>query len=176
MLEAITGEKPVGFRAPNFSLNNSTKWALEILGKYGFKYDASVFPAKTMLYGVPSAPRHPYRPSLQDIAMPDKNGSIIEFPAAVLRCGRNFPVSGGFYFRVLPVWFQIMAIKRINRAWPAVLYFHPWEMYPGTPRLAGLSLFTRFIIYHGINRALGKLEALLRAFSFKPLRDFMDVV
>jgi len=56
VLESITGEKPIGFRAPTFSVDNSTRWALEILKRHGFKYDSSVFPVKTRLYGVPNAP------------------------------------------------------------------------------------------------------------------------
>ncbi len=43
IIEKIIGKKPIGFRAPNFSLNHKTKWALDILKKHGFKYDSSLF-------------------------------------------------------------------------------------------------------------------------------------
>ena len=43
----IIGQKPLGFRAPNLSLNNQTKWALRILEKYNFKYDSSLSPLST---------------------------------------------------------------------------------------------------------------------------------
>ncbi len=33
LLQSITGEKPVGFRAPTASVDNSTKWAFAILKK-----------------------------------------------------------------------------------------------------------------------------------------------
>jgi peptidoglycan-N-acetylglucosamine deacetylase len=39
----IIFKDPIGFRAPNFSLNEKTQWALKILKNYGFKYDASSF-------------------------------------------------------------------------------------------------------------------------------------
>jgi len=166
LLESITGCKPVGFRAPSFSLDNSTRWALEVLINHGFKYDASIFPIKTMLYGLPRAPLHIYRPSLDDLTVEDKNGPIIEFPMTVLKAWRNIPVAGGFYLRALPLWFLRLAIRRVNRARPAIIYIHPWETYPGTPRIKGLPLLSRFEAYHGINTALRKFEALLREFRF----------
>ena len=44
IIKDITGKNPKGFRAPAFSLNNNTKWALEILKKYDFQYDSSIHP------------------------------------------------------------------------------------------------------------------------------------
>lgn len=40
-IEAATGQKPVGFRGPGFSLSDTT---LETLYRRGYKYDATVFP------------------------------------------------------------------------------------------------------------------------------------
>jgi polysaccharide deacetylase family protein (PEP-CTERM system associated) len=40
LIERVVGSKPKGFRAPNFSLNSQTSWALPILKKLGFKYDS----------------------------------------------------------------------------------------------------------------------------------------
>lgn len=168
LLESITGEKPIGFRAPSFSINQSTNWALKILEKYGFKYDCSVFPIKTMLYGVPGAPLHPYKPSLNDVTKEDTNGGIIEFPMTVLRVGVNIPIAGGFYLRVLPLWFLKFGIRKVNQTRPAIIYIHPWETYPQTPRL-GIPLFPKFVAYYGINTALRKFEGLLRDFEFAPV-------
>lgn len=169
LIESITGEKPLGFRAPSFSINQSTSWAFEILEKYGFRYDSSIFPIKTMLYGVPDAPLHPYRPSLNDITKEGTNGRIVEFPMTVLKVGKNIPIAGGFYLRVLPYWFLKLAIMRVNKVRPAIIYIHPWETYPKTPRLKNISLFSRFITYYGINTALKKLEGLLKDFEFAPV-------
>jgi polysaccharide deacetylase family protein (PEP-CTERM system associated) len=173
VLEAITGEKPLGFRAPSFSMDNSTKQALEVLMQYGFKYDASVFPVKTNLYGEPRAPRYPYRPALHDLTETDESRGIIEFPMSVLKLGVNIPVAGGFYFRVLPLWFFKLAFKWINRTNPAIFYIHPWETYPHIPRLTGLPRSSRFVHYHGIESALGKFEGLLREFEFAPVREVL---
>lgn len=175
LLEAITGEKPLGFRAPSFSLDNSTKQALEVLVEFGFEYDASVFPVKTSLYGEPRAPRYPYRPSFADLTLTDDNGGIIEFPMSVLKLGVNIPVAGGFYFRALPLWFIKLAFKWINRTNPAIFYIHPWETYPRIPRLKCLPLSSRFVHYHGIGSALGKFAGLLRAFEFAPVREVLGL-
>lgn len=40
----IIDKAPKGFRAPNFSLNKKTKWALKILKKHNFQYDSSIHP------------------------------------------------------------------------------------------------------------------------------------
>lgn len=170
LLRDITGEQPIGFRAPSFSIDNKTKWALEVLDKYGFKYDASVFPIRTMLYGVPDAPMHIYRPSKEDLTKDDPHGKIIEFPMTVLKFGKNIPIAGGFYLRALPLWFLRYGIRETNKDRPAIIYIHPWETYCNTPRLK-VPLFSRFVTYHGIYSALYKLDELLNEFNFMPIRD-----
>ena len=175
LLESITGERPVGFRAPSFSIDNSTKWAFDVLEKYGFEYDASIFPIKTMLYGVPDAPLHIYKPSKEDITKHDPNGKIVEFPMTVLKIGKNIPIAGGFYLRVLPLWFLKAGIRNVNKNRPAIIYIHPWETYPKTPRLK-IPLFSRFVAYYGINSALKKFEGLLKEFEFKPIREVLHEI
>jgi len=174
VLSAITGQRPIGFRAPSCSLDNSTSWALETIAKYGFKYDSSIFPVKTMLYGVSKAPLHPYKPSFQDIISEDPGSKLIEFPITVVKLGMKIPMAGGFYLRALPLWFLKFAIRRVNKVRPAVIYVHPWETYVNTPRLR-LPLSSRFITYYGIGSSLGKLEALIKNFEFKPVKQVLGL-
>jgi len=173
LLESIVGQKPIGFRAPSFSLDNSTRWAFDVLAQNGFKYDSSIFPIKTKLYGAPKAPLYPYRPSFEDVSQEDTDGNIIEFPMTVIKLGMNVPITGGFYFRALPLWFLKLAIRRVNRTKPVVIYIHPWETYPKTPRLRNLPLASRFITYYGMRSALKKFEALLREFQFQPMCEVL---
>src|SRR5438093_10481458 len=42
ILEAITGEEVLGYRAPSFSI---TDWAIDSLMQPGFRYDSSLFPS-----------------------------------------------------------------------------------------------------------------------------------
>jgi len=163
---------PLGFRAPSFSINNETKWAFEILERYEFRYDSSIFPIKTMLYGVPDAPLNIYRPSKNDITKHDPDGKIIEFPMTTVKFIKNIPIAGGFYLRVLPLWFIKWGIRKVNKNRPALIYIHPWEISSKTPRLK-IPLFSRFVTYYGISSALKKLEELLKEFKFKPIKDVL---
>jgi hypothetical protein len=157
-------------------VNNTTNWVFEILEKYGFEYDSSIFPIKTELYGVPKAPLHPYRPSKEEVAEEDPEGKIVEFPLTVIRfAGMNIPISGGFYLRTLPLWFLVRAIKRVNCKRPAIIYIHPWETYPKTPRM-NVPFKSKFIVYHGINSAFKKFETLVKEFSFKPVGEVLNEI
>lgn len=62
LLKSITHEQPRGFRAPRFPVSQSTSRVFELLEKYGYSYDSSIYPVNTMLYGVPKAPLMPYKP------------------------------------------------------------------------------------------------------------------
>jgi len=156
-----------GFRAPCFSLDNRSKWALRVLSDYGYQYDASIFPVKiNPLYGISGAPAQPYRISFEDVRKEDPQSPLMEFPLCPLTIGRlKIPISGGFYFRILPLPFLYWGLKRINRDKPFLLYFHPWESYEKTPRFK-LPLFNRVISYYGVSSALKKLEFLLEHFKF----------
>jgi len=168
VMERILGKiKIKGFRAPCFSLDNRSKWALRVLSDYGYQYDASIFPVKiNPLYGISGAPAQPYRISFEDVRKEDPQSPLMEFPLCPLTIGRlKIPISGGFYFRILPLPFLYWGLKRINRDKPFLLYFHPWESYEKTPRFK-LPLFNRVISYYGVSPALKKLEFLLKHFKF----------
>lgn len=126
-----------------------------------------------MLYGEPKAPLIIYKPSRDDVTVNDPHGDIIEFPMTVINFGANIPIAGGFYLRVLPLWFLKHSIKHVNKKRPAIIYIHPWETYPKTPRLK-LPLFSRFVAYYGINSSLSKLEDLLREFNFTNVQEIID--
>jgi len=64
ILEDITGDEVIGYRAPSYSITQNSKWALEILMEEGFKYDSSIFPIHHDFYGFPQAPRFPFLISL----------------------------------------------------------------------------------------------------------------
>jgi peptidoglycan-N-acetylglucosamine deacetylase len=161
--------KIAGFRAPTFSLDEKTQWALPVLSAYGFRYDASLFPARlpgNRLYGVQGAPKAPYRVTFGNFLQLDPLNPFVEFPNTVLDLGGfPLPLGGGFYLRVLPLLILIGGLRRVNRNAAFNLYIHPWELDPGTPRIP-LGLKDRWITYCGIPSALKKLEALLQRFSF----------
>jgi Predicted xylanase/chitin deacetylase len=174
ILKSITGESPLGFRAPTFSIDNTNKWALEILAKHGYKYDSSVFPVKTNLYGVPNAPVVSYNPSKTDITVHDPDGPMIEYPLSVIRVGINIPIAGGFYLRLLPISVLKHAINRVNIKRSVVIYMHPWEMYSYTQKVQ-LPFISHFVTYYGISSAFNKLENLLKNFTFSPIKEVLGL-
>lgn len=174
LLEDLTGRKIKGYRAPSFSVTARSLWALDVLLEEGFVYDSSTFPIHHDVYGMPGADPHPHR--LQRPA-----GCIWEFPPStvsfrLLGSSRRFPVAGGGYLRLLPATLVCSAFRRINRqdGQPAVLYFHPWELDPGQPRIAA-PLKSRFRHYLNLERTEAKLRHLLRALSFAPMADVLGV-
>lgn len=159
-----------GFRAPTFSLDVRTAWAVDVLAEFGYRYDSSVFPCKTYLYGVANAPDTPYRLSSADVSRPDPAGRLIEFPMSVCRIGGvRIPVSGGAYLRLLPMPVLEACLRRIERERPFVLYVHPWEVYPKTPKVS-LPLRDSLVTYHNRDGVLKKLERLITRFDLAPLR------
>ena len=107
LLEDTGGVAVSGYRAPTFSLNATTPWAFAVLVEQGYRYSSSVYPVKHDLYGMPDAPRFPYRPGA---------GPLWEIPLTAVRLlGRNWPCSGGGWFRVLPYPVFRMGLRRFNR-------------------------------------------------------------
>lgn len=174
LLKSITHEDPIGFRAPTFSIDDSTKWAFLILKKYNFKYDSSIFPCNSGMYGVNNAPITIYHPSMKDITQHDSNEDLIEFPMTVFCDNLRIPISGGFYFRFFPSWCNKKMIRMVNNTRPANIYVHPWELFNEVPRV-NLNFPSNFITYHGIKNAKKKFDSLLRSFQFAPLRDVIDI-
>ena len=157
----------VGFRAPSFSLNDETRWALKILQEEGFKYDSSIFPVWTPLYGTYKAPMHPYHPSLANIIEEDGDCLIIEFPLAAYKIFEiKIPIAGGFWLRLWNLDLVKRGIRKINeKGFPAVIYIHNWELDEKTPKI-NASILGRLQAYHNLNKAKQKLMSLLSEFNF----------
>src|SRR5207244_6938933 len=61
VIEQISSQPVYGYRAPTYSVIDSSVWALEILAELGFAYDSSIYPIRHDRYGMPGAPRAPFR-------------------------------------------------------------------------------------------------------------------
>ncbi len=170
LLEDICAAAVNGYRAPSYSITRRSLWALEILVEEGFIYDSSIYPIWHDLYGMPDGRRFPHT-----IRCPA--GDLREFPITTFALpgtdGRlRLPVGGGGYLRLLPAALIAHAFRHINEreGQPALLYFHPWEIDPGQPRVrAGFK--SRFRHYHHLEKTFAKLDYLLSRLRFAPLRD-----
>jgi polysaccharide deacetylase family protein (PEP-CTERM system associated) len=158
-LEDIAGVTVSGYRAPTFSISAKNGRIYEILMEAGFRYSSSVYPIVHDLYGDPSAPRRPFAP-IQ---------GFLEIPLTTVRVlGRNFPASGGGYFRLLPYHLSRAALRLARRELnlPSVFYMHPWEIDPEQPRQRNASHRGRFRHYFNLSRTEPRLRSLLRDFHW----------
>ena len=164
----LTNHKSRGFRAPTFSLNTNSSWAIDVLEENDYVYDSSIVPAKTSLYGIPNAEKKPYKISSKFLEGNSSDGKIIEFPIMVTKfLGKKIPAAGGFYLRTLPSRIIETTIKSYEKEnLPGVFYIHSWELTPEFMPKMKLPKKDHFITFHNINKAYGKMEDLLEKFKF----------
>ena len=164
LLEDIGGVVVQGYRAATFSIGACNLWAFRVLEDAGYTYSSSVNPISHDLYGMPDAPRVPFRPD---------GGALWELPMTTLRAfGRNWPCSGGGYFRLLPYSVFRHGLTQVNRQRPGIFYCHPWEVDPDQPRVADCGWKSRFRHYTNLSRMSERLDRLLHDFAW----DRMDRV
>jgi polysaccharide deacetylase family protein (PEP-CTERM system associated) len=132
LLEELVGKRPLGYRAPAFSITRDSPWAYDVLAELGFRYDSSQYDSPRIPRRIRPVPPTPYRLEL------GSGREIWEFPITVWRTrGRAIPVGGGAYWRVLPTALLRKALREVahDNAYP-VLYFHPYELDPQPLRAA----------------------------------------
>lgn len=168
VLEDLSGSEVTGYRAPSFSIGPGNLWALDELARAGHRYSSSIYPIRHDHYGMPDAPRFAHTAA----------DGLIEIPITTLRLfNRNLPSSGGGYFRLLPYALSRWMLRQVNASdrEAAVFYFHPWEIDPDQPRIAGIDRKTRFRHYVNIHRMERRLQSLLRDFKWGRMdRLFLD--
>ena len=169
ILEDAGGVPVRGYRAPSYSINAGNLWALDVLQETGHAYSSSIYPIRHDLYGMPDAPRFAFRL---------KPGAILEIPVTSVRIGsRNLPAGGGGYFRLMPYGLFRWGLRRVNErdAQPGMFYFHPWEVDPEQPRVAGAPLRSRLRHYTNLGTMEARLRRLLRDFQWGRMDEVFDV-
>ena len=159
LLEDLSGQRILGYRAPSFSIGKGNLWAYDTLLEAGYVYSSSIYPIAHDHYGMPDSPRFAYevRPGLTEI------------PITTVRLfERNFPSSGGGYFRLLPYPVSRWLIQRVNTRdqQPGMFYFHPWEIDPEQPRITGINRKAQFRHYVNIGQTQARLDRLLTDFRW----------
>ncbi len=161
VLEDAAGVAITGYRAPSFSIDQRTPWAYSVLAEQGYAYSSSVAPIVHDHYGWREAPRFAFRPLAWS--------ELVEIPVTTAHfAGKRLAAGGGGFFRVLPYAFSRWAIRQVNSQdrRPAVFYFHPWEIDPSQPRVAGAPLKSRLRHYTNLEVMAEKLEQLIREFAW----------
>jgi polysaccharide deacetylase family protein (PEP-CTERM system associated) len=167
ILEDLTGQSVLGYRAPSFSI---TDWAVSILQELGFVYDSSVFPTVAhdrygKLEGVDAGrPIIELRPGFYEVCI------------SCLPVGkRGLPWGGGGYFRMIPYGPWRAGVRKILAGGsPYVFYIHPWELDPGQPRMQGLGRVSRFRHYLNLDRAEDRFRSLVSGFSWTTIGQVLQ--
>ena len=172
----LTNKKSKGFRAPTFSLNETSSWIIDLLSEYDYIYDSSIVPAKTDLYGTPNAEIKPYRISSDSLENDTIDGKLIEFPLLVTKfLGKKVPAGGGFYLRTLPMRVSKNAIRQYEKQEiPASFYIHSWELTPEHMPKIELPFKENFATYHNINKAYNRMDELLKQFEFTSFSNYIS--
>jgi polysaccharide deacetylase family protein (PEP-CTERM system associated) len=159
ILEDIGGVRVQGYRAPSFSVGYDSLWAFEHIQQAGYDYSSSVYPVKRDLYGMPDAPRFPYRTPT----------GLLEIPMTTARLGSlNVPAGGGGFFRLFPYALTRQLIHHVQRhdARPCMIYLHPWEFDPEQPKVEGAPLKSRFRHRINLSRTTPRFAQLLKDFRW----------
>lgn len=169
LLEDASGQAVTGYRAPSFSIDPRTPWAHAILAEEGYRYSSSVAPIRHDHYGWPDSPRFAWKP-LAD-------SPLVELPVTTAKAaGRTLAAGGGGFFRLLPYAFSRWAIRQVNQQdhRPAIIYFHPWEIDPDQPRVAGAPLRSRVRHYSNLSVMAAKLRRLIGDFDWTRVDALAD--
>lgn len=156
-----------GFRAPEWSINDRSLWAIDVLARKGFQYDSSMAPLR--IIGNPDYPKTPYERLTG-------SGPILEFPPLVdRRFGQQMPLGGGWGLRMTSPARVLATIEQRNAAGASVaLFVHPWELDPDPPRIP-LPWPQRFVHYFRLDGFSSRFEQILRGSSWSPMGEVLGL-
>nr|WP_202819701.1 XrtA system polysaccharide deacetylase [Thaumasiovibrio occultus] len=164
LLEDLTGQAVVGFRAPSFSINASNTWAFNILAEAGYLYSSSTYPVHHDLYGTPEWPRFAHQ----------RPEGILEIPIPALPWGKHLiPIGGGGFFRLYPYALTRYFIRAFLKSTgqPYSFYCHPWEFDPDQPRVKGIGFTAALRHYLNLSQTEPRFARLLDDFDWSTIRD-----
>jgi len=175
IFKKLTNDRSRGFRAPTFSINSKTSWAIDALNEKNYVYDSSIVPTKTQLYGFDNCELKPYKISTSSLTKNDPNGKLLEFPLMIGKfLGKTLPVSGGFYLRFLPLKTSLSSIKNYERKnIPSTIYVHSWELTPEYIPKISLPFKEKFVTFHNIQKTFSKLEKIISTHNFSSFEKFI---
>ena len=167
VLEDVAGQRVIGFRAPDFSINYKTLGILDTIREAGFEYDSSLVPVSGHdVYGIKDA-----IPEIHKLG----NG-LIEWPATTFKLlGKSIPALGGGYFRLYPLSLSEIILKSYERRQlSAMFYLHPYELGSRYPVVPGMSRMRRLRHYGNIDTSKEKLEHLFSRYWYGRAVDILS--
>ena len=135
---------------PTFSIGARNSWAFGVLEEAGYAYSSSVNPIRHDLYGMPDAPRVAVPPGRRR-AVGNSDDHACGRSAATGRA----PAAAIFACCRMACFVSGLALVNRRERRPGIFYFHPWEIDPGQPRVAGCGWKSRFRHYTNLSRMAG---------------------
>ncbi|MFY9131497.1 MAG: polysaccharide deacetylase family protein [Candidatus Methanoculleus thermohydrogenotrophicum] len=175
-LERISGEKVVGYRAPNALIAG---WMIDILDDLGFGYDSSVSvnsfynKSDSALKGVSSAPYYPEQNELE----PTDYRGIVEFPWPYYDIGLKIPTGGGPMLRFLGAHVIMQGLRQSLRRGHTVFYFHCIDIADDEfPNIGNKRPFYWTIKGEVVEKRILRIirELRDRGVAVKPLREVLE--
>lgn len=183
ILEDVSEQKVVSYRAPAFSVTQENKWAVNVLEECGIENDASIFPTNRDFGGYKGFPQD------TPCIISHDGATLKEYPISLTSVlGKQTAYSGGGYFRLLPYWIVDKTMKRRDYN---ICYFHLNDLikqkiafkskadYEGYFKEPG-TLKNRIMRYAksnvGTGDAFGKLQKLLTDYIFVSIRETDKVI
>ncbi len=165
ILEDLTGTEVLGYRSPGFSVRNGNTWFFDAVSEAGYRYDASVFPARHGHGGYRGLDPGPH-------VRATSGGPLVEIPISTVRfLGRRLCLFGGGYLRITPLPVIRWGAGRLRKERrPLIVYVHPREIDPEHHRLP-LGLWRSFKCYHGLKTTYPKLKWLCEHHRFGTMAD-----
>ena len=164
ILEDLTGEPVLGYRAPGYSLTEETDWTLPILVEEGYRYDSS-------LCSLPErSRRHAVCYQLES-----SSGPLWEIPINCLRMAGLALPTHGFSMRLISYRLLHRVVKLAEASHKSVVVnLRVWEVDPSQPRMKGRrrALFQQ---YYNLAILEHRLKMLVRDFQFAPLREAVQL-
>jgi polysaccharide deacetylase family protein (PEP-CTERM system associated) len=122
-IEQLSGRRPIGYRAPAFSITRASSWAYDVLASEGFVYDASQYDSPALRDRTSARSSEPHLLELAGRRV------LWEFPVAVWQLrGVPYPIGGPSYWAVTPRAVVLHGLQKTGRM--AGLYLHPYELDP----------------------------------------------
>jgi polysaccharide deacetylase family protein (PEP-CTERM system associated) len=153
------------YRAPEWSINERSPWAFDLLAREGITLDSSRAPMR--IVGSPEYPEHPHE-------IPTRHGPLTEAPPFVTRrFGHRIPYGGGWGLRIARPAAVLREVEARNRSgMPVTFWIHPWELDPDPPRVR--LPWSRYAAhYPGLSGFERRLDILLGNITFGPLQEMI---
>lgn len=156
ILENITAQKVIGYRAPSFSINDDV---INVLSDLDFKYDSSYNPFQ--IHGRYGKITNDH---LNDSSIVQLTNGLYEVPVSTVKvAGINIPIGGGAYFRIMPLAvFKNLIKRKIKNDGFYNFYLHPWEFDPDQPKIKDLRWDYKFRHYYNLYKTEGRFIKLIK--------------